>query len=418
MISRIKFLLLAIFCGGMLLTAVSAQAQSGPVPSERYLRQHYVLTGPDEATVLMDARSRALRSATARIFFTDYLLRARNLITPYLEQNYAPFISHERVSKSEIQGGKRYVEVDITVDCEKLFRDLDEKKFLYRPAIRPVLYVYMAENFNGVPVSDFTGRQRILEEINKRGEVRYLWEEDAKRPTRNNDVTVPVTEKKEVVMTDISPYEDPTLTSATLLAACREAERNEVEVFLAGAMILKTVRENKEVYFDKFQAVEAKCTLQLVRADTGEVLSTVSTAFTAQDRDLDAARKLAARSVIEKMMPELLSTFDKKSMPTFTTVDKPRKPTSKWDRMMLREADLRLMTVGLNSDVLETVRQILAGLGGNVEMLTRSSFAGTSVISVTWPGQMSDLFNRLHQTVFPGLNVIFIPPNGMILQVI
>ncbi len=40
---------------------------------------------------------------------------------------------------------------EVAVDNEKLYADLDEKRFLYRPALRPVFYLFLSETFDGSP---------------------------------------------------------------------------------------------------------------------------------------------------------------------------------------------------------------------------------------------------------------------------
>jgi len=392
MIPRVsRFLLLA---AAWVLAVSFASAIEQPIPSAPLLPGRYQISGSSEEAVIKEARARALRSAIGRIYFTDYMLRARSLLEAYVDRYSDNFVARQKVWTSEIRGGRRYMDIEVVVDCKKLYDDLNEKKFLYRPAFRPIFYLFLAETYNGQPVEDMFGRKHLLQITNLR-EYRYLWQD---HPSKANDPSIPASQKTEVDLITISAHQDPTTSATELAKACREAQRYEIEVFVAGTIETKTVR-NKEVYFDNYTYVETRCTLSLVRSDTGEILSTVSTTVSAAHMDPEEARRMATADALDKLAPQLFGVFDKQ-----------------WDKMILRKADLRIMVIGLNDVAVNVLRQLITGISPEAEIYTRCSFADVGVLTVTWNGKAQDLLHTLRLDGFPSVRMFYVEPNGLILE--
>ncbi|NQU45189.1 hypothetical protein HQ520_18050 [bacterium] len=387
---------LALACLPLLLPA-GAVALAPPVPSERLLTQRYQLTGDSEAELLKEAKVRAIRSAVGRVYFTDYMIRGQRLLDPYISQYFDKFIARQRIWKSEIEGGRRQVDIEVVVDCEKLYNDLHEKRFFYRPALRPQFYVFMAETFDGQDVAERTGRKHLLEVINKR-EYRYLWED---RPGRANDPDITAADKTEKILTVVSPFQDPTVDPKTLAAVTREAQRSEVEVFVAGVIRTETVQKDR-IYFDEYTYVRTYCALQLIRSDNGEVLGSVYTTVSAAAQDPETARRTATLDALNKLTPELFAAYDEK-----------------WDKMILRKADLRIMTVGPEGNHADVVRHIVARVAPDAEIYERAAYANIHVLTVSWSGTHAvDLLYLLRKTEFPKFHMVFVEPDGLILELL
>ncbi|MFW6303837.1 MAG: hypothetical protein ACOC2L_04380 [Candidatus Sumerlaeota bacterium] len=102
------------------------------------------------------------------------MLRARNLLQAYLERNAETFVTRYNINANEVRGGQRFLDVDIIVDLEKLYDDLNSKRFIYEPAFRPVFYLFLSEQYNGQAAGQPLAREIILNELAGR-EYRYLW---------------------------------------------------------------------------------------------------------------------------------------------------------------------------------------------------------------------------------------------------
>lgn len=393
--ARIAALVASIALAVSIAFAASiAVAAEAPAPPEDLMRIRYELTGASEEEVLKDAEMRAIRSAIGRVYFTDYMLRARSLLEPYIERYRDKFVARRKVWTSEIRGGKRFMDVEIIVDAKKLYDDLQEKRFVYRPAIRPVFFVFLSETFDGADVEDRAGRKHLLDVINTR-EYRYLWKD---HPVRANDPSIPASEKTEAEMRAISAFQDPWAKEKGLEEACREAQRNEVEVFVAGTIETKTSLE-KKLNFDDFVYVESRCLLRLVRSDTGQVLVTAETTVSGAHRDPQQARRIATYDALDKAAPRLFAAFDRE-----------------WSKTVLDKANVRIMTVGLNEVALDVLGQILRGLAPDVEVYTRCAYADISVFTVSWTGGTKDLLALLYASRFPEMRMTFVKPKGLILE--
>ncbi|MFP4581564.1 MAG: hypothetical protein ACLFQ6_12630 [Candidatus Sumerlaeia bacterium] len=376
-----------------------------PKPASPYLTERYEVVGDDLDGALKNAHVRAINSAVGRLYFTDYMLRARTLVEPYVSQHHKEFIVREEIFENRLRGGQRFLDVEVVVDCEKLWADLVEKRFIYRPAFRPLFYVFMSETFDEAEVTSKDGRNYLLELMNGKEMAakfdklpyRYLWQDP---PLLADDPNIPASDKSEVVMTTISPYKDPSVDMESLMAACREAQRNEVEVFVAGSIETKTVKKEK-LYFDDYTYVETYVSLKLVRSDNGEILFSRDTRVSGAHKDAAEARRMATYSALNKIAPPMFAAFD-----------------AMWDKMILRAAKLRIMAVGQESPQLDTIKELIKAAVPNVDIYTRSEFSNIGVINIDWDGDTADLIQRLKLVEFPQMHIVFVAPNSMILELL
>lgn len=398
-------LLLVVLCA--LAFSVRAQGLTPPKPATPYLSLRYDTTGQTVEEARKEAHLRAIRNAVGRLYFTDYMLRARTLLTPYLAAHHNDFIARETIFENRLQGGQRFLDIEVVVDCEKLWADLFEKRFVYRPALRPLFYVFMSETFDGAEMVDHSARTHLLELMNGKDlatrfdklPYRYLW---ADPPLRADDPAIPVSDKTEVVLANPSPYKDPSVSAEALAEACREAQRNEVEVFIAATVETKTT-EKTDVYFESYTYVETFCSLKLVRSDTHEILAVAETRVSAAHPDADQARRVAAASALSKIAPEIFTAFQ-----------------SVWDKTVLRKAKIRVMTVGKDGVAdLATVRELVKAAVPEATVYTRAAFANIGVMNVDWSGgEIADLIRRLQLSNHPQYNIVFVAPDSLILEIL
>ena len=387
-------LFLALSLAILSQTICAAQDVRIEIPGTRLITYRYELTGEDRDDLFRQATVRAVESAAGRIYFSDYLIRGRRLLAPYIGQHWERFRAGQRIHADEVRGGQRYLDIEITVDQAQLIKDLAEKRFLYRPSFRPVFYIFMSETAPGGKAVQ-TGRQHILKMLDKR-QYRYLWQgEEAKDPK------VPLSKKKEVVLTDISPYKDPTGTPEALIEACKQAQRNEIEVFVTGS-VTSTVKSSKTIYFDKYSFVETTADLKLVRADTGEVIAAGKVVRTAGHQDTDKARIAATLAALNEAVPPLFDEIDKV-----------------WGKMVLRKADMRVLIDGAKPETVNVVREVLTGARPDAEIYERGSFGEVAVLTVSLEnGDVERAIRGLDFSAHPDITMGRFGEDGLVIQVV
>lgn len=405
MITRLSTYLLAIAL--LIATLAPSFALDPPTADPPILISRYELTGENESDMVDSAKIRAVRSAVGRLYFTPLMLRARSLLGIYLDKNAERFVSRLIIHENEIRGGSRFMDIEMTVDVEKLYGEMHTLKFFYRPAFRPIFYAFLAETFDGQNVQAPVGRIRLLENLYDR-QYRYLWAEKA------DDPTIPVPEKKELAVRSDSPTPvvapDKDL-SENLMAACREAQRNEVEVFITGS--IKTTSERQEkVYFDDYYFVKTVCDLMLVRSDTGEVLARAHTTTIAGHIDQSKAIASATEAAVDIVTPRILDSFDNQWGKTILS-DK------RWGKPSLRKSNLlRVMITGTDDNTLDVFRQILTSVDSEAELYTRSYYADIAVLSLCWDGEMKKLLALLKETQHPAFKLTVVGQDSLILELL
>lgn len=390
--TKTRLLLLAMTLLAPLSMSVYAQRVDVEVPGPRFLSFRYQLTGESRDELLREATMRAAMSAAGRVYFSDYMLRGRRLLGPYITEYWDRFRAGQRVHVDEVRGGRRYLDVEIMIDQQQLLADLAEKRFLYRPALRPLFYIFLEEKAPGGK-SVSAGRDQLLEMLAKR-EYRYLWEGESR-----DDPNVPFSKKKEVELSDPPASKDVTASEEDLLAACREAQRNEVEVFIAGSLTSE-VKNEETLYFDKYAFVKTRLSLKLVRSDTAEVLESVEIVRHAAHQDASKAAQAATRAAVSEAAPKLFDVFDRV-----------------WAKTILRKADLRLMVTGVKPDGLNVVRQVLTGALPEAEIFERGAFGEVAVLTLTWGGEVAQLLRDLNLAAHPDFTLTPAGPQELIMEV-
>ncbi|MBN1867558.1 hypothetical protein JW916_09725 [Candidatus Sumerlaeota bacterium] len=374
----------------LLLGTMQVFAIEPPVPPAPLTTYSYELTGQSDDALIREGCIRALKSSVGQVYFSDYMLYARDLLTAYIEKNWERLIARYKVKTKDLRGGRRHVAMDVVVDNVRLYADLVEKRFLYRPAVRPLFYIFLSETYDG-SLSAPIARRRLLEMIDGR-QYRYLWIEG------DDSADIPTGDKREVLLPLGLPEKDPSLGEETMAEAMREAQRNEVEVFVAGTVESKTTRSGK-LYFDDYTFVQTRCLLKLVRADTGEILAEFETTTAAGNVDPLVAVQAATLSAVNEVGPKTLDVFDKV-----------------WNKTILRKADMRIMATGVNADIVGLFSQIVMGIAPAAEIYTRSFYEDVAVLTLTWNGRSEDLLQILRHTDYPSFTATVVRPEAIIIS--
>jgi len=390
MTSRVRcFLAGAAF---LFLLGAARAAAAEPAGVGRYLTFQYDLYGKAPGDLVREGCIRGVKSAIGRMYFGDSMLRGRSLLDAYVERHWERLIARRKITASEVRGGRRFVALEVVVDNEKIRADLTQKKFLYRPAFRPLFYIFMEETYDGKATAA-VGRRRLLEMIDER-QYRYLWE------SGSDKAGVPVAEKEEVAVAPPLPEQDATASARALGAACDEAQRNEVEVVIAGAIRTRTTRTGK-LYYDDYTFVETRCVLKVIRADTGEVIASGETVTSAGHMEAAKAVAAATLAAVNEIGPGLLDEYFKQ-----------------WGKMILRKADVRILITGVDAEGLGLFRQVLQGAVPGAEVYTRAVYADVAVVTVSLGGKVKELGRALRDTFYPAFRMTQGAPGEMILEVL
>ncbi len=537
-VSRLVILLM------VLASAMHLYAVDPPVPENPLLTKNYKLYGETAEMLLDEAMFNAVASGTGQLYFSPYMLRARNLLSTYLERNAEKFIPRYHINENEVRGGQRYLDVDVVVDLEKLYADLNAKKFIYEPAYRPVFYLFMSETFDERAVSEPLARKMILTELDDR-EYRYLWtsqfkekllrfamaaawsdgifkqsemeelkslvfniipeiygtewktiinylepslddiqrerlrltmwnyahsEEEVQRmrrlipveqPMNSSDISdafksvlnatisqdqirqiesilrltlmsdgeISTGAEKSLLDSSMQALDDfepnylaleanigtPSRTedqSDNLKETCKQAQRYGIEIFITGSVKSKT-EKSETYYFDKINFVTTNVQLHLVRSDTCEILTTVSSEISASSADANQAKNESVKAAVEKALPELLETYDK-------TWGKTVLVEQEWGPEAYRkETLLKLMAVGMSPERVSALRQKMQTLAPpEAEVYTRATFNDIAVLCVSWNGSEADVVEMMRQTQFPEFVIKQIAPYSYMLEVV
>ncbi len=192
-------------------------AQSLHQPIGSLVEFRYSLQGQDESLLERQSRTDALMSLAGEVYYKDRILLSQDLMPKYFQQNGDRFIRASYISNRHIVGGKPNFDLTLLVDRDALMRDLEEKRFVFRPALRPLFFVFLDQTVNGVKDDQQRGRAAMEAVINDRNQ-RYAEENLPSMANINQDITA---------------------SKDLFLEARRAAQRNEVEVAFSGKMIAR-----------------------------------------------------------------------------------------------------------------------------------------------------------------------------------
>lgn len=183
----------------------------------RLVKFEYELRGPDEEALVAQSRTNALMSLAGRVYFDDKILLSQDLLPKYFDRYGDRFVRSIRIANRRIEGGQPAFAVELIADYDALLDDLTEKRFVFRPQLRPIFYAFVDQTINGQPAKSNVGSS-VLEAVIRDRNQRY-----AERP---------VTSIK-------NPNVDATSSRDVFLQVRQAAQRNNVEVAVSGKMVAR-----------------------------------------------------------------------------------------------------------------------------------------------------------------------------------
>ncbi len=329
---------------------------------------HYTLEGADEASVLAEARARALMSAAARVYFGDNILLGLDLLEPYLRRAGSRAVARTDVTGRPrlLANGNLTMPVGVTINLNSLFQDLEAMRFIAEPNIRPRVTIHLSETLGGRPAPEPITRNRIAATME--GELFQAPLGTMREPALNLDLTN---------------------DAGRLRTARLEAQRNQIDVVITGSMEANPIRAG-QILYDNFHFWEGSLALRMYRVDNGELLAEVRETYSATGDTEPAA------------IANLLDTLVARTAGRLATLLR-----DIWPVMMLSEMDYRLLVNGVTDDVvLARVSNLLSLIHPQVRVIQRVRYADVAVLNVVLPeGFHIDMESFLRQSTEPQLIV-------------
>lgn len=314
--------------------------------------------GANEAEAMKTASLRALKSAAARLYFDDYILLGRDLLEPYLGFYGDRFVARNTVlSRRILADGTNELDVRVSIDVQRLYEDLNEKHFIAKPEIRPLMAVSLEEKIDGQPTTDGRGR-KLLEQALADREMRVASDKMGQFPL----------------------YLNASQNENVLLTARHEAQRGGIGAIVTGSLDV-TSRPGKTILYDEFYFFTAVVKLDLIRVDTGEILASAAQSFSSSDVDADKALTSTFEQLMSRVSEPLTEGF-----------------LSNWHKTLFDVGEVRLMITGVNQEQLESVFNILKTVSPDVKTYTKSFFGDVAVLNVSVPREHMKLIEQYLRT--------------------
>ncbi|MGF1572446.1 MAG: hypothetical protein ACFCU1_05175 [Sumerlaeia bacterium] len=360
-----KFSLLAFV---LLFTAIQVQPAAAfrvtPLSEESIVVELTTqATSRDQA--LSKAKQEAILGTVGRVFLEKKLLMADEILYKYIGNYANQFIDAQEVLEEKYVAGENIIKSRVFVNFANLEQDLTEKRFIYRPAYKPLFTTFLTERLDGRISNDGVARRSLMLALQDLG-MRSFGAE-LQTPPSTTDIRV----------------DDFLLNAATI-----SAQRSGVEIIITGEADTKLI-ERKKLYFDEYWFYETEVTASLVRVDTKEVLVKASAKGSASEKDQEEAIGLSldrANAVVAQRLFDQYQEF--------------------WPNVIQLESDYEILFTGVNEELTSIIIQNLERLGSSIKVTTRKSFDRSTVLSVEYDGPRELLIENLSSCPYPTLYIL------------
>ncbi len=336
-----------------------------------------VVSGQTEQEAIEQACQQAVNTCVGRVYMGKTLVMARSLLDKYLQQHYKRFIMSKAVYQKRYEKkGQVILDINVYVNFDSLVKDLDEKRFLYKPRIRPFFYVFLEEVLEDQHAPYTIGSDTIFDILIEKT-VRVS-EEPIQNPPPNIDVS-----------------KDPELFQQAIMAA----QKVGVGLFITGTSTTRLIKA-QELYYDLYYFYETHMHLKLVRVDTGDILfetdATASSGHINRERAVELCIQRAANMATLKVIGAYLKT---------------------WKHMMLNVADYQLMFTGISPDQLDLVAKMLKALAPETEVYVKAYYNRIAVVNLIYKGERSELIQAIQRLPYPRLKIMIEKPTALEVQI-
>lgn len=329
------------------------------------IRIYKTVKGTDEPALIEQAGLEAVESCVGRIYSSQNLIMARDLLEKYLKHNYKKFIYTIEIRDKYYSKNEVHLTLHIYVHYDELAKDLAAKRFLYKPRYRPYFGLFVAEQIDGQPAAELLAQREIRSFLQDRG-VRLMEHEMIYLPT-NLDVT---------------------RTPDLLNKAIEAAHKNGIELIISGESSTQLIKQ-EQLYYDKFYFYETVIKLKLVRVDTGEILLEQEANALSYSRDAKNAITTSVSKAAQIVTNALVDYYLKI-----------------WDKIFLNQTDYQIMLTGVDEEGLHLLTQRIQQLHPQTEVFKRAFYRNTAVLNIVYPGSQDDLQYLLQTSPYPSFRIV------------
>lgn len=312
----------------------------------RLLTYEYELQGESREELVREAHVRALESAAGRLYLDNYFLLGLDVFHAYVRQYGSDFIvSTDVLGQRQLADDQIALRLRVSVDLRKFYNDLRDKRFLAEPNLRPIAVVHLAEEIDGRPSRDAEGRQVIENTLQE-----HLF------PVHSRMMRSPA------LNVDLS--RDPELLQEARL----EAQRHDADVLITGIVEVQTIEDRTQILFDEYSFQQAEVTLRMYRIDTGELLHEIHDRYSASAPTREEAISSVLDSMLSRATRELALSL-----------------RQNWGKLMLDDADYRLMLTGVDEESRDYIANSIKRLSPEIQIFSKIHMGDTWVVNLTAP---------------------------------
>ncbi|OQB20741.1 MAG: hypothetical protein BWY12_02166 [candidate division BRC1 bacterium ADurb.Bin183] len=361
----------------VLMAVMTAAADMKPLEGGDLIVVERSLEAASEQEGREQAAREAIQSCAGRVYFSDMSVMARPLLEKYVDTYYKNFIYSVVVDSKKQTGDKFQLSLKVFVNYSKLLADLEEKKFLFRPAVRPLFAAFLKEIVDEQPSAGKDGWDAI------RSAWRDLTEQ---RPTESEIADPPA---------NVDVSESPAL----LAEAIRAVQKNGAEVIITGES--STLREKREeLYYDTYVFYRTTVNLKLYRADTGELLQEATATSLAGSVRQNQAINLSTVSAVKKAVFQLADYYH-----------------SNWDKMVRNKGDYMFLFSGVTDEKLDLIQKKLIALNNASQVFVKSKYADVAVVTLVFKGNRERLLEVIQSSSYPRMHILKDEENRLEIQI-
>lgn len=323
--------------------------------------------GENREQALQHARERAVLAAAGRVLLDGNLIRASELLDRYLRNYAADFINGVEVLSDTFTGGQVVLDCRVFVSHARLTRDLQEKRFLYSPAYKPMFNIFMGEELEGQTIDQQIARSVLQAKLAENDIRNYLGLIESPPPTVN--------------LKEAGLLEEGFISS----------ERRNVEVMITGSTQTREIEglESRRVYYDTFFFYESVMDVTVYRVDNKEELFSQTAKGAAAARD----RAEAIRLAIERAAEVIARNTNEKYR-------------DQWRNVVRGNANYEILLTGADDELINVVKLHLDRLGQDTEIFLKKKFDRSAVLSIVTSASRDELLEAIRTCPYPTLSVI------------
>lgn len=357
------FSLMAVL--GMLAIGSAAAGLTVSPLNEELVSVQVEARGETREQVLSELKDQAVLAATGRIFLTNTLVRAEELLDAYLDNYGQQFVKGVEVVEDRFRGGMTELRARVYVDYAALKNDLEEKRFLYSPAYRPFFTIFLEETIDGEVSPEPISRETTADVMLRSGFKPS--ESVIEEPSRGTDVSA---------------------TPESLHRGFIAAERRGIEILVTGRATT-TLREERDVYYDRFFFYDTELELSMYRVDTRELLARTRTSGAASDRARGEAIRIAIERAAERAATRFASTY-----------------REYWPKVVLSDADYQILLTGADDDSIQIVTQHLDRLAPGTRVSLKRRYGPSAMLVVSTDADRERFMEVIGELAFPALRIV------------